>query len=277
MKKYIFTDLACEMNERDHMKKKVISDSIQKIISEKINAKGAVKRYITFNTPKLWMLTDEEFFLLKHEIISELQILVSSNCNTEYLKNGLSFLIVGLGNPHITSDSLGAETVRHISVTHYTAEDRSNNRIMAVTPDVMGNTGIDTVEAIKSYVNTVKPNIVIAIDSLRARSYERLASTVQLSDVGITPGGGIQNGKSALDRDTLGVPVISVGVPTVVNSSTMICEALAKCDMDLDTPVLRNLLDNGLDFLVTPKESDVLITASALLLASVLNDLNEFI
>lgn len=138
-----------------------------------------------------------------------------------------SVLVVGLGNRYITPDSIGPKTVGKITVTrHITKEaqmgfDFSVRPVSAVAPGVLGITGIETGEIVKGVVEHVKPTLVIAIDALAARKLSRLGTTVQLSDTGICPGSGVGNNRKELTERTLGVPVIAIGVPMVVDVRTL--------------------------------------------------------
>ena len=265
MKNYIFTDLACETNDEKHGQEKVISDKIKKITLFDRESKEKI-RHTVFYSPRLWMLNNKDFSLLQGAVSEELLLTVSERLSLKKC-NGISILVVGLGNPHLTTDALGSETVKNISVTH----NKENFSVYAVAMDVMGNTGIDTVDAVRAYTDMLKPSVLIAVDALMAKSYERLASTVQISDGGITPGGGFGMKRRHLDIDSVGVPVISVGVPMVVNSSTMIAEALIKGGMDNIPEGVSALLENGLNFFVTPKEADIAVRSAALLISSAIN------
>lgn len=262
MKKYIFTDLACEVDNEKDTQTKIISEAIKRITAFEYKRDKKI-RHTVFFSPKLWQLNDNDFILLNNAVSEELGDIIRENIDIN-LDNGFSALVVGLGNPHLTSDSLGAEAVKKITVMR----KRKNVSVYAVTPDVMGNTGIDTVDVIRAYVGLVRPSVVIAVDALMAKSYKRLASTVQISDGGITPGGGLGAERQELSINTVGVPVISIGVPMAVNSSTMIAEALIKGGMNNIPDGISVLLKNGLDFFVTPKEADIAVQSAALLISS---------
>lgn len=139
-------------------------------------------------------------------------------------------LVVGLGNRDVTSDSLGPRMVEHLMVTRH-LESEFGQKFMqkngygcvsALAPGVMAQTGIETGEILESIVAETKPELVIAVDALAARSVKRLCTTVQITDTGISPGAGVGNRRKELSRETLGVPVIAVGVPTVVDAETII-------------------------------------------------------
>ncbi len=190
---------------------------------------------------------------------------------------GFSLLVVGLGNGDITPDAVGPETLRRLSVTRHL--HRLDNalfstvglcEISALAPGVLGQTGIETVELVRGAVRAAKPDLVIAVDALAARSVARLAATVQISDTGISPGSGIGNAREALDRDSVGVPVMALGVPTVVDSATLVFDALRKAGYGEPTGEMRNVLENGKRFFVSPKEIDLLVSSVAVLLAGAL-------
>lgn len=139
-------------------------------------------------------------------------------------------LIIGLGNPEIMSDALGSKTLDNIIVTRHlyliNDVDLKYRNVAIIKPNVMGITGIDSFEIIKNIVNEIKPDFVIAIDSLCAIDIRRLNKTIQITTSGITPGSGIGNERSELSKDTLGVKVIAIGVPTVVDSSVIVSDTI---------------------------------------------------
>jgi GPR endopeptidase len=151
----------------------------------------------------------------------------------------ITHLVVGLGNSEITPDAIGPFSVRKLNVTrHLRGIDEKlydtigRCEISALFPGVLGQTGIETVELIRGAAENAHPDVVLVIDALAARSCDRLAATVQLSDSGINPGSGIGNHRKAICRETVGVPVIALGVPTVVNSATLVYDALHKAGID---------------------------------------------
>ena len=141
-------------------------------------------------------------------------------------------LIIGLGNWNITSDALGPRAVsktlvtRHIFKNYNKDYDDDFSEVAALSPGVMGITGIETVEIVKSIVDKIKPDRVVAIDALAARKMDRVNSTIQISTGGIAPGGGVGNKRKALDKSYLGVDVIAIGVPTVVDAATLTIDVL---------------------------------------------------
>lgn len=185
-------------------------------------------------------------------------------------------LVAGLGNEHITADSIGPRAVDRLLVTrHIKTLDASLfsaagfGELSAVAAGVLGQTGIESAEIIKGAVSYVKPRCVIAIDALASRRLARLANTVQLSDTGICPGSGVSNHRTALNQKTLGVPVLSIGVPTVVDARTLAYDLLEETTPHAEEIVAK--LQNGKDFFVTPRDSDALAAGASRLIAAAIN------
>ena len=189
-------------------------------------------------------------------------------------------LVVGLGNAHMTPDAIGPGTVRRLTVTrHLKAYDETLYNALgccelaALSPGVLGQTGMESGELVKCAAELIHPDLMIAVDALAARSCERLASTVQLSDGGIAPGAGIGNHRMAIDRETVGCPVLGLGVPTVVDSSTLVWDALEKAGMG-EEPLpdrLAEVLESGRSFIVSPRDSDEMVELTCRLLAKALD------
>ena len=174
-------------------------------------------------------------------------------------------LVVGLGNENITPDALGPECVNSVFSTRHIssvlAEDAGLghlNSVCAVATGVLGQTGIETGEIIRGITELVKPRAVIVIDALACSGIERLCRTVQITDTGIVPGSGVGNSRKEISRNTLGVPVIAIGVPTVIDAVTVAGE--------------RNAANNGLSgMMVTPREIDSVIHRAARLISLSVN------
>ena len=147
-----------------------------------------------------------------------------------------SVLVVGLGNRDITPDALGPRVVHQLHVSRHIAVNFGRQMVpgggscvlSCIAPGVMGQTGMETVEIVRGIVEETKPTLVMAVDALAARSLKRLNSTIQITDTGISPGSGVFNDRMGLNKDTLGVPVIGIGVPTVVDAATIVSEALGQ-------------------------------------------------
>lgn len=138
-----------------------------------------------------------------------------------------SVLVVGLGNREVTPDALGPQAVDNLCINrHLSVDTRQENKISAVAPGVMAQTGIETAVIVKGVVEQTKPTAVIALDALAARNIHRLNTTIQLSDAGISPGSGVGNHRHALDYESLGVPVVAIGIPTVVDAATIVNDTM---------------------------------------------------
>lgn len=176
-----------------------------------------------------------------------------------------SVLVVGLGNRAVTPDALGPRTTdglfltRHL-IANLPAQFGACREVSAVAPGVLATTGVETLELVRGAVSHVKPELVIAVDALAAGSMERLCRTVQLSDTGIVPGSGVGNRRAGFSEETLGVPVFSVGVPTVVDASAL-CESaeermiVTPRDIDAKVAWLGSLLADALNAALHPKFS----------------------
>lgn len=211
-------------------------------------------------------------------------------------------LVVGLGNRNITADALGPKVISSLMITRHLKQyvpeeiDKGVRSICGIVPGVLGLTGIETGEIIRGIADKVKPKLVIAIDALCSRKMERVNTTIQISDTGITPGEGVGNKRNALNRETLGAPVIAVGVPTVVDAATiagdtlqMLVEAASGTKAIKDEPARRVLgiigdaADSKYDlirevispkfgnFIVAPKDVDTIISDISSVVANGIN------
>lgn len=166
-------------------------------------------------------------------------------------------LVTGLGNRMITPDAIGPQAIDHVIATRHLVEQvpdvfASWRPVSALAPGVLGQTGVETGEVICGVLDRVKPAAVLAVDALAAGRLSRLLRTIQLADTGITPGAGVGNARAALNSDTLGVPVIAIGVPTVVDGATLAHEIAAQ----LGGPSCEALDDLSLPVMVTTRDID---------------------
>lgn len=276
MKRYLRSDLAIEAaDDLRHIEGTEYSTDERRLCRiERLTIKTdeAAKRlsraqgsYVTLSTERIWLLEENEIDELSRSLSRELLGIMLHSCGVKALTRDFSALIVGLGNSRITPDAIGPISLEHITATRHIKsfdaeifDQLGCCEISTLTPGVLGKTGIESAETIKAAAKTVSPDVIIIIDALAAGSVERLASTIQISNTGINPGAGIGNLRSELSRKTLGVPVISIGVPTVVDSSTMVCEALIKSGIDEIPEMLRDYLKRGIGYYVTPKETDLI-------------------
>lgn len=177
-------------------------------------------------------------------------------------------LICGIGNTEITPDALGPKVASLILATRHISQELSKSiglgtlrPVSVVTPGVLGQTGIETGEILLGIIDKIKPTAIIAIDALASRRLSRLGCTVQIADTGIIPGSGVGNARTEISKRTLGIPVIAVGVPTVVDAQTLVNDLT---DSD-------NTVKNADLMIVTPKEIDLLIERAARLIAQSIN------
>lgn len=207
-------------------------------------------RYITISYPTASGLGYSDFIGLC-DVLAEKLRLVCGDVSR--------ILVCGLGNRELAADAVGVIAVENVLVTHHIKENDEELfassgffDISAISPGVMAKTGMESADVVKGVVERLHPDVVIAVDSLAAREAARLARTIQLSDTGISPGAGVGNRRAAFDKDYIGVPVIAVGVPTVVDTATLVHDALAGQEIREET--LASL--SGL--FVSPKEIDVI-------------------
>ena len=194
-----------------------------------------------------------------------------------------SVLIAGLGNRHIPPDSLGSRTIDKVAVSRKVAGYAgipAEVSVSAIAPGVLGITGIETVEILKGIVNMIHPELVIAIDSLCARDIHKIANTIQITDTGINPGSGLGNNRMGINQETLGCPVVAIGVPMVVYARTICHNAIEllirrtsenTSDEVIDS-VMNELTDGTINQLVvTPKDIDALTNDISNIIASAMN------
>ena len=268
--------------------------SIVEVIDEqgsKIMNKG-IGKYVTLES-NLMKFDDDES---REEMITYLKDELVEILGSDKTKKTL---VIGLGNWNITSDALGPKSVsktlvtRHIFKNYNKENDDDFTEVSALSPGVMGITGLETSETVKSIVDMIKPDRVIAIDALASRKMERVNSTIQISTAGISPGGGVGNKRKALNKDYLGVDVIAIGVPTVVDAATLTSDVL---DLAIDNLISQSnegenfynmlkqlkedekyhLIKESLDpydknLIVTPKDIDETIENLSIIISEGLN------
>lgn len=167
--------------------------------------------YITIDIKKLKIATEEEIQKASEVVTKELKVLLGKHVGVQD-----PILVVGLGNIYVTPDALGPKVINEIDITRHLLEympevlDKNTREVSAVSPGVLGTTGIETLEILKGIVDNVKPKLMIVIDALASRSSERISSSIQLADTGIVPGAGVGNARKELTQNTLGIPVIAM-------------------------------------------------------------------
>ena len=224
--------------------------------------------YITVTLPPLTdnvKDTDERLITLALEIRKLLPV------------NGL-VLVAGLGNIQITPDALGPKAASKVLATRHISGDIARStgldRLRAVAvfnTGVTGQTGIETGELLLGVIKRIRPSALIVVDALASRRLERLGCTLQISDAGISPGAGVGNHRTRIDSSTMGVPVIAIGVPTVVDALTLAFDLLDIDDEKQSLALSREVTPEGRAMVVTPKEVDLLVERAARLISLSIN------
>lgn len=249
--------------------------TVSRINVKKPTEKYKSGRYTTVYSSKIHLLSPTEQGRLSFILASELKRML----NLYFYKDRKigEFLVVGIGNREIASDSLGPLTAEKIDVTRHirqidsaTFKKMHRHSISAINSGVMGETGMNTAEIIKGIVERISPDAVIAIDALAAKNTENLGAVIQISDSGISPGAGIGNRSSRVDVETIGVPVIAMGIPTVVSAATLVSDVLTKQGIKTTDSILSEL-ERKRNFFVAPKECDVVCKIAAGVLADGIN------
>lgn len=202
----------------------------------------------------------DDFQILGDVVRSEIESLIY-----DVPKEG-HILVIGLGNPAITADAIGPKVQSMTAVTRHLVEQLPEHfgglrPVSAVSVGVLGTTGVESSEMVRSLVGEIQPSCVIVVDALASRALKRVCKTIQLSNTGITPGSGVGNHCGTLNKETLGVPVIALGVPTVVDGATLVADLLGQEEVSV----------TGADFFVTPKEIDSEVEKLSKLLAFGIN------
>ncbi len=240
-----------------------------------------IGKYVTIEAPALAQRDTAVFQKVSETLAEEL---------TRLLPEGgvdMGILVVGLGNRFITPDALGPRVVEKTFVTRHITQHLPDiigepmRPVAAIAPGVLGTTGVETLEMLRGLVERVKPAAVIAIDALASRRAGRISTTIQLTDTGIQPGSGVGNdGRMGLSQESLGVPVIAIGVPTVVLAATISQDTISmiadKTGLHTDEEELRRLAEKVISehfgpMIVTPKEIDTIVSDMAGILSEAVN------
>lgn len=253
----IRTDLALETRERfvsDHVEIPGVSveetyDEEREIRTTRVvveTENGAkmmgkpVGTYLTIEAPNMAVPDEDYHREISKKLAEDIKELVPER------KEEVSVLVVGLGNREVTSDALGPYVADHLHVTRHIVKEYGKYAmgkdqvylVSAVVPGVTGQTGMETLEIVKGIVEETEPDFVVAIDALAARNSKRLNRTIQITDTGICPGSGVGNHRLALNRETLGVKVIGIGVPTVVDAVTIVNDTMENFIVALESSEL---------------------------------------
>jgi len=213
--------------------------------------------YITIEAEGIIDENDEAKTLVEEALIKELTEIIPFN-------NELKVLVAGLGNSGVTPDALGPVTIskvrptRHLFEMFGTDSDDEVSNVSCIIPGVMGNTGLESADVIKKAAELVQPDIIVVVDSLAARDMSRLSTTIQLTDTGISPGAGMGNNRTGINEQVMGVKVIAIGVPTVIDVTTIIRDSLV--DNVEDVTSIEEYLDEfKLESIVTSTDIDSII------------------
>ena len=263
---------------------KITNENGEKAIGKPIG------NYITIDVKNLKIAQEDEIQKAAETLSNELKSVIDIHID----KQG-EVLVVGLGNIYVTPDSLGPKVINEIEVTRHIINylpqyvEEGTRMVSAISPGVLGTTGIETVEILKGIVDNINPKLVIVIDALASRSIERISSTVQLSDTGIVPGAGVGNTRSEISKNTLGIPVVAIGIPTVVETAVLVNDCLDLFIQKLQDEAKSNdylnqlkeednyqeikevLLPKDYNLIVTPKEIDDLIENMTEIVATGIN------
>ena len=215
--------------------------------ADKLNRPIGEYRLITIKDIKY--IEDRQLTRVLKKISGELKDLMGDLTEED------SILVVGLGNEKIESDSLGKKVINNIVVTR--GFDKQNNlpKVSAIAPSVMGETGIETSDIVEAICRKIKPNKVIVVDSLCATSYDRLGKSIQITNVGLIPGGGIKNPKKAINKKLLGCDVITIGIPLMIFASS----------------INKKILEDNKDLVVTFHDIDFIVSKLSKLIANAIN------
>ncbi len=237
-------------------------------------------RYVTLDAPELSARPLDLFERVSRALSNELSRLMEGLGTCE------NVLVVGLGNRAITPDSLGPRVVESIYVTRHIKQYMPDalpgpvRAVSAVAPGVLGVTGVETMEIVRGVVEHCKPDLVIAVDALASRRAARSSTTEQLTDAGSSPGAGVGNNRTGLDRETLGVPVIAIGVPLVVFATTISQDTISliadETGLHNDEERLKELAAKVIaehigELIVTPKEIDSIVADMTRIVADGIN------
>lgn len=306
----IHTDLAIEASAVENLKSAdsetagIISDVYEKdnikIREVKITNENGERsvgkpmgKYVTIEVPSLRENISGVYEKTRKILTDELKKYID-------LEKNHTFMVVGLGNRFVTPDALGPKVIDKLLVTRHLygvlPEEITEkmHSLCAVAPGVLGITGIETGEIIKGIAEKIKPDIIIAIDALASRKTSRISTTFQIADTGIVPGSGIGNKRQALNKESIGVPVIAIGVPTVIEAVAVANDAIdmlieaVKSNSDKESNIYKSVdaFDNenrynlisellkpsGSDLIVTPKEVDSIIDEVSGIIADSIND-----
>ncbi len=290
------TDLALEARESIERKeeeirgvrveeetKEDIQVHITKVVIETKNGARAMNKpmgnYITLEAPAMQEADEGYHREISEELARQVRSLIPDADREQ------SVLVVGLGNREVTADALGPGVVDNLFITRHIVREYGKaaynkermNVVSSIVPGVMAATGMETAEIVRGVISQTEPDLVIVVDALAARSTKRLNRTIQITDTGIHPGSGVGNHRNGLTEESLGVPVIAIGVPTVVDAGTIVSDALEKLVQEsgegvenLKTDCLHTMTELN-NMYVTGKDVDEVIKRLSFTISEALN------
>lgn len=226
---------------------------------------GGEERYVTVFCRPMLEMSEGELESAAEAIADELFSFLCAALPQK--QETRSILLAGLGNPALTVDAIGPKTAQRVSVTRLLSLSEKGFSLAAIIPGVPVLTGMETAEQLLGIVRAISPDAMIVVDSLAAKDYRRIGCTVQMGNAGVSPGSGIGAGAKAINRQTMGIPVIALGVPTVVDSAILLENMLARSGIATDSDKMRDALSENRGYFVCPKESDLICDAASFLLA----------
>lgn len=251
---------------------KIINEEGEKALAKPMG------NYITLDVKNIKLAEDEKIEQIAEVLANELRKVIG-----QHISDTEDILVVGLGNLYVTPDSLGPKVISDIEITRHILEympklmPEDTRPVSAISPGVLGTTGIETMEILKGIVENIKPKLLIVIDALASRSIERISSSIQIADTGIVPGAGVENARKEISKKTLGIPVIALGIPTVVDLASITNDCINLFIENLQEKAMSNdylnklkekdnyeeikeaLIPKDYNMIVTPKEIDKLI------------------
>ena len=274
-----------EINENLKITKvKITSEEGEKAIGKPIGD------YITIDIKNIKIIDSDELQQSAEIVSKELKELINKHTDSQD-----EILVVGLGNIYVTPDALGPKVINDIDVTRHIIKyfpeyiEEDARPVSAISPGVLGTTGIETLEVLEGIVEKTKPKLLIVIDSLASRSIDRISSSIQIADTGIVPGAGVENKRKEISKKTLGIPVIAIGIPTVVDLATVTNECIDIFIENLQEKAMSNdylnklkekdnyedikeaLVPKDYNMIVTPKEIDKLIENMSKIISIAIN------
>lgn len=251
---------------------KIINEEGEKALAKPMG------NYITLDVKNIKLAEDEKIEQIAEVLANELRKVIG-----QHISDTEDILVVGLGNLYVTPDSLGPKVISDIEITRHILEympklmPEDTRPVSAISPGVLGTTGIETMEILKGIVENIKPKMLIVIDALASRSIERISSSIQIADTGIVPGAGVENARKEISKKSLGIPVIALGIPTVVDLASITNDCINLFIENLQEKAMSNdylnklkekdnyeeikeaLIPKDYNMIVTPKEIDKLI------------------